>query len=151
MNLKPGAVPISVPMFFGDLEGDGAEIRSLIAGKAGEAIVQVFLTERNLEKLALHWTQGGDIPWDSLYAGKTIRMVQLPNYPFARQRYWIAPEGSSTNRATRSPDRIHSNRTSSLPPDEEGSDTGSRSAEPAWVHSHPALSQKEREPVGCSA
>ena len=60
-------------MFIGDLEGDGAEIRSLLAGKAGEAIVQVFLTERNLEKLALHWTQGGDIPWDSLHAGKTIR------------------------------------------------------------------------------
>ena len=66
---------MSVPMFIGDLEGDGAEIRSLLTGKAGEAIVQVFLAEHNLEKLALHWTQGGDIPWDRLHAGKTIHQV----------------------------------------------------------------------------
>ena len=136
-NLKPGALALSLPMFIGDLEGDGAEIRSLLAGKAGEAIVQVFLAEHNLEKLALHWTQGGDIPWDSLHAGKTVRQVQLPNYPFARQRYWIAPEVSSIGGATLSPDVLNSTRNSCLPPDEEGSSKRSRSAEPAWVHPHP--------------
>jgi acyl transferase domain-containing protein len=92
--LKPGALAGSVPMFIGDLEGDGVELRSLLAGKAGEAIVQVFLAEQDLRKLALHWTQGGAIPWDRLHAGKTARKLPLPNYPFARQRYWIAADGS---------------------------------------------------------
>ena len=71
--VKPGVLAASVPMFTGDLEGDGAEIRNLLSGKAGEAIVQVFLAERNLEKLALYWTQGGDVPWDILHAGEAVR------------------------------------------------------------------------------
>ncbi len=136
-NLKPGVLAVSVPMFIGDLDGDGMDIRSLLAGKAGEAIVQVFLGERNLEKLALHWTQGGNIPWDSLHAGKTLRKVQLPNYPFARQRCWIVPEVSSTNGSPLASDLVHRGSRSRLSPDEEGSGEGSRSAEQVWGHSHP--------------
>ncbi|HXH10352.1 MAG TPA: amino acid adenylation domain-containing protein, partial [Alphaproteobacteria bacterium] len=102
-HVKPGAVTASVAMFTGDLEGGGAEMRHLLSGKVGEAVVQVLLAENHLEKLALYWTQGGDIPWEALHDGKTVRKVSLPNYPFARQRYWIAPAGSPSGGAVDSP------------------------------------------------
>jgi acyl carrier protein len=47
------------------------------------------MNERDLEKLALYWTQGGEILWDVLHEGEHPRLITLPTYPFARQRYWL--------------------------------------------------------------
>ena len=43
-----------------------------------------------MEKLALYWTRGGEIPWEMLHEGEQPHLVTLPTYPFARQRYWLA-------------------------------------------------------------
>ncbi|HXH09318.1 MAG TPA: SDR family NAD(P)-dependent oxidoreductase [Alphaproteobacteria bacterium] len=88
----------AVPMF----TGDTAEDQGTGDLSTSEAELNELLDERNLEKLALCWTQGAKIPWETLYKGEPPRLIALPTYPFARERYWLAPHGdelSSTDTA----------------------------------------------------
>jgi thioester reductase-like protein len=45
-----------------------------------------------LTRLAEFWSQGWLIDWEALRGSRRGRTVSLPSYPFARERYWIAPE-----------------------------------------------------------
>ena len=149
-HVEPGAMTASVAMFTGDLEGGGAEMRNLLSGKVGEAVVQVLLAENHLEKLALYWTQGGDIPWEALHAGKTVRKVSLPNYPFARQRYWISPEGSSSGGIVGSPvpgegsPRLHDTALSLPHPDPLPEGEGVERLQPMTPESFSTLSTHDK-------
>ncbi|HML90062.1 MAG TPA: SDR family NAD(P)-dependent oxidoreductase [Methylomusa anaerophila] len=82
----------SIPIFSGNQEEDLSSIQMLLAGKLGETMVQMLLEEKNLEKLALYWTQGGKIPWESLHAGREVRRIALPTYPFAKRRCWAGAQ-----------------------------------------------------------
>ncbi|WP_456299291.1 beta-ketoacyl synthase N-terminal-like domain-containing protein [Methylomusa anaerophila] len=84
-------LPASVPVFSGNTEEDHSEIRSLLSGIAGETLLQVFLVEKDLNKLALYWVKGGKIPWESLHAGEKVRRISLPTYPFEKRRCWLEP------------------------------------------------------------
>lgn len=48
-----------------------------------------------LEALGQLWTSGVAIDWNALGGGAARRVVPLPGYPFARQRYWIEPRPSA--------------------------------------------------------
>ncbi len=61
----------------------------LLTGAVSEAVVEQLLAQRDLDALALYWSQGGNIPWQRLAAGSTARAVALPTYPFDRQRHWV--------------------------------------------------------------
>ncbi|MED1915622.1 SDR family NAD(P)-dependent oxidoreductase [Bacillus thuringiensis] len=88
--VEQGSEPTaSIPIYTGDLDEEHAGVRNLLSGKVGDTVLQVLLAENNLEKLALHWTQGGKIPWESLHPQER-RMISLPTYPFARERYWLS-------------------------------------------------------------
>lgn len=50
---------------------------------------------KSLTELAQLWVEGVDIDWLALYPEFTPKIVSLPTYPFARERYWI-PEGDQT-------------------------------------------------------
>ncbi|MCY7932355.1 acyl carrier protein, partial [Bacillus inaquosorum] len=55
-----------------------------------EAFLQAFAKERNLENIAECWVKGYQIPWELLHEGDDVRMLPLPGYPFARERYWVS-------------------------------------------------------------
>ncbi len=50
---------------------------------------QVSDLEQHLETLGRLWLGGQIINWAAVYAGQKRRPLQLPTYPFERQRYWI--------------------------------------------------------------
>jgi acyl transferase domain-containing protein len=52
-------------------------------------VAQSVLRERSLRELASMWAAGEDVKWESLYSGTRPRRIDLPTYPFARERYWI--------------------------------------------------------------
>jgi len=81
------------PMFIG-APADKTSVAAFTTGKAGDALLETFMRERDLESLALLWTKGGRIPWTTLYPGRLARMLALPCYPFNKQRYWL-PEALS--------------------------------------------------------
>ena len=50
--------------------------------------VRDALRRRDLPALAAAWVAGADVPWADLHDGP-LRHVELPGYPFARERYWL--------------------------------------------------------------
>jgi acyl transferase domain-containing protein len=42
-----------------------------------------------LSTLGSLWVRGVTIDWNSVYAGKEVRRISLPTYPFERQRCWV--------------------------------------------------------------
>lgn len=55
-----------------------------------DAVLQVLAKERNLENIAECWVKGYQILWELLHEGDDVRMIPLPGYPFARERYWAS-------------------------------------------------------------
>ncbi|GBF32535.1 malonyl CoA-acyl carrier protein transacylase [Desulfocucumis palustris] len=82
-------VETPIPIFTGRREEQHSELKDLLSGKIGENLVQALWAERNLEKLALYWAKGGEIPWEALHKGERVRKISLPTYPFEKQQYWI--------------------------------------------------------------
>ena len=46
--------------------------------------------ERFLSSIAGAWVNGVAVDWATALRGG--RLVELPTYPFQRERYWLAPE-----------------------------------------------------------
>ncbi|MGY0063719.1 SDR family NAD(P)-dependent oxidoreductase [Streptomyces sp. LZ34] len=55
---------------------------------ASRETVQDALHGGDLPALAAAWVSGADIPWEELHDGP-LHHVELPGYPFARERHWI--------------------------------------------------------------
>jgi acyl transferase domain-containing protein len=79
----------AIPIFNGNLDEERSDMRSLLAGSLGDDLLRLLLAEKHLEKLALYWAKGGKVPWEALHEGGPLRLIALPKYPFARERYWI--------------------------------------------------------------
>jgi acyl transferase domain-containing protein/NADP-dependent 3-hydroxy acid dehydrogenase YdfG/acyl carrier protein len=43
---------------------------------------------------------GGDVDWPRYFAGSGARQVDLPTYPFQRQRFWLGTQGAGTDVAS---------------------------------------------------
>jgi polyketide synthase PksN len=84
-SINKGKLPeTSIPVFSGELEVDLTVGRGPIFDKIGGTVDQVLLEEKNLEKIAIHWTQGCKIPWESLHEVHEVRRIALPTYPFEK-------------------------------------------------------------------
>ncbi|MFJ5034433.1 SDR family NAD(P)-dependent oxidoreductase [Streptomyces sp. NPDC088560] len=55
-----------------------------------EVLVDRWIRQGKLDKLAALWANGMALDWQSLYRTQVPRRVSLPTYPFTRDRYWIA-------------------------------------------------------------
>jgi acyl transferase domain-containing protein/acyl carrier protein len=44
-----------------------------------------------LGAIARLFTSGGEVNWSALFAESSARQIDLPTYPFQRQRYWLDP------------------------------------------------------------
>lgn len=56
-----------------------------------QTIIEKWLADKALSKLMDLWVKGLDLDWDRLYGDQKPRRICLPNYPFAKQRYWFKP------------------------------------------------------------
>ncbi|MEH1778399.1 MAG: SDR family NAD(P)-dependent oxidoreductase [Nostoc sp.] len=55
-------------------------------------------TRASLDELAKLWIKGIKIDWSVLYPDATPKIMSLPTYPFARERYWIPEEPQATGK-----------------------------------------------------
>jgi acyl transferase domain-containing protein/enoyl-CoA hydratase/carnithine racemase/aryl carrier-like protein len=70
--------------------GQDAELKAVL--------IDTCLRDGKLDKLAELWVDGVDLPWAKLYpadAGRGPRRVELPLYPFARERYWLEDDSAA--------------------------------------------------------
>ncbi|HYD81671.1 MAG TPA: beta-ketoacyl synthase N-terminal-like domain-containing protein [Paucimonas sp.] len=70
---------------------DSKEAMSLLRRDADmrETIIDKLLAQRQLSKLLDLWVKDLEFDWNKLYGDAKPRRVQLPTYPFAKERYWI--------------------------------------------------------------
>ena len=64
-----------------------------------------WLANKKYKKLIELWVKGLDVDWRKLYASETPRRINLPTYPFAKERYWMRP--ATGNEAKHSVHHIH--------------------------------------------
>ncbi|PPQ47410.1 polyketide synthase [Paenibacillus peoriae] len=67
----------SIPLFIGESAED-SNTSALLSGKIGETVSQLLLEEKNMENIAMYWTQGGRISWEALHEDKDARRIPLP-------------------------------------------------------------------------
>ncbi|QWP75338.1 polyketide synthase dehydratase domain-containing protein [Lysobacter sp. K5869] len=74
------------------------------------ALIDTCLRDNKLDKLAELWVDGLDLPWAKLHsadAGGAPRRVELPLYPFARERYWLEDDASAAQRSEGAAPKLH--------------------------------------------
>ncbi|WP_263172740.1 type I polyketide synthase [Streptomyces sp. SCSIO ZS0520] len=55
--------------------------------------------QRMLLALAQAYVQGAEVDWPALFAGPRGPQVDLPTYPFQRERYWVQPQHTPSGSA----------------------------------------------------
>jgi acyl transferase domain-containing protein/acyl carrier protein/aryl carrier-like protein len=56
-----------------------------------EAVLDKWIAQRKLSKLAELWSKGLDLDWRKFHGKHPPRRMHLPTYPFAKDKYWIDP------------------------------------------------------------
>jgi acyl transferase domain-containing protein len=75
---------------------DRAELLAGLRTLAGAPAPGTVIGRTALRDLAERFVAGGAADWAALFAGSGARQVDLPTYPFARQRFWsvnVTPAG----------------------------------------------------------
>jgi acyl transferase domain-containing protein/enoyl-CoA hydratase/carnithine racemase/acyl carrier protein len=87
----------------GDIKG-----RKAILGVLGQdddlkkTVVEKWIAEQKLSRLLELWVNGVELDWNRFYGEVRPRRIELPLYPFAKERYWIdaaQPAEATTSRA----------------------------------------------------
>ncbi len=98
-----GPLPVDADIVAGSAHEGGLTLDWLMDGSEGDLYLDTLVRERNLPKLAKLWVAGARIDWRALHGdqiGEAPRMLPLPTYPFARERYWFHMDGRPRNQAT---------------------------------------------------
>ena len=51
-------------------------------------LVDTWIQEKTFDKLAEIWANGIELDWEQFYGSEKPNRVNLPTYPFAKERYW---------------------------------------------------------------
>ncbi len=62
---------------------------AILASAEGQQFVEQLIGNRQLDSLAQLWVSGVPFDWSLLHNGARPKRLQLPTYPFARERYWV--------------------------------------------------------------
>ena len=75
-------------VFTGNIKKNSNDI--LLSGSAGKDYIETVIRDKELVSLAQLWVKGVVIDWNMLYSEENSpNKINLPVYPFARERYWI--------------------------------------------------------------
>ncbi|WP_256524085.1 SDR family NAD(P)-dependent oxidoreductase [Aquimarina sp. EL_43] len=59
--------------------------------------IDKWIQQKKLSNLIKLWVEGYDLDWNKLYGKVKPQRIQLPLYPFAKERYWIEENKSRKN------------------------------------------------------
>ncbi len=52
--------------------------------------VEAAIKQKDVATLIQLWAKGSNVHWNTIFQENTYRIVSLPTYPFARERYWVS-------------------------------------------------------------
>lgn len=77
-------------LYLGNASKSGKRSDSPGSREGTQEIIDQWINERNISKIAESWVEGIDVDWRLLHHNQKQRPVSLPTYPFVRERYWIS-------------------------------------------------------------
>ncbi|MBY9081324.1 SDR family NAD(P)-dependent oxidoreductase [Paenibacillus sp. HN-1] len=84
-------------MYKATVKHNKENIAAFIDDEDFAAIIDIWSRKGKYEKIVDLWVKGLDYDWNKLYEGSKPRIISLPTYPFAMERYWI-PENDIKQR-----------------------------------------------------
>ncbi|QHI36098.1 Polyketide synthase PksL [Kordia antarctica] len=57
-----------------------------------EETIAKWITQEKYDKIVGLWAKGLNLDWNKFYNDEKIQLLSLPTYPFAKEKYWNAPE-----------------------------------------------------------
>jgi amino acid adenylation domain-containing protein len=76
-------------VFRGTLDNSNSLLRSLLKDEDLQGTMSNWIDKRKYDHILKAWVEGASVDWRRLHRGGSARKVSLPNYPFARERYWV--------------------------------------------------------------
>ncbi len=112
------------PIFIGGLqERDNARVFDVIKSQIGEDKLLENLRQGMLKDIALLWVGGIDMPWERHWREVVLarrrnaqalpQLVDIPSYPFAKNRYWLDFDGADATSRVVIPTMARSQKTKS--------------------------------------
>jgi polyketide synthase PksN len=100
---------------FGQFLAGDTRVDGLYFGKVRQNADEVSLNDRAAQlvsnnehdRLLQDWVNGAQLDWDRLYGATRPRRLNLPGYPFARERYWIDTSHKARSRISDAAAAIH--------------------------------------------
>lgn len=77
-------------------------------------LLKLWYQKQNWSGLAGLWINGLKINWKDLYGRFTPRKMSLPNYPFAREKYWVTSTGGEAEKQVFDSVRVFENKKNEL-------------------------------------
>lgn len=77
----------------GDIYQQSEAMAFLLSGDIETIVVQRLINNRDFDKLAAYWVNGGEVDWREVQHGGARYLSNLPAYPLNKQRYWVATAG----------------------------------------------------------
>lgn len=90
-----------IPIFTGNIGDGNSNIKASSAYKNEEIILEQLINDNNLELIAIYWTKGENISFETLKRNTICRKVSLPGYPFKKEKYWLNKEVKFKNKICR--------------------------------------------------
>nr|ARR97036.1 SphC [Herpetosiphon sp. B060] len=76
-------------IYVGSMQHNDRTLKTILAGKLGQSLLQELHTPQELSQIALLWTKGVDVAWEQLDQTERRQRLALPTYRFNHQSYWI--------------------------------------------------------------
>jgi acyl transferase domain-containing protein/acyl carrier protein/SAM-dependent methyltransferase len=91
-------------LYLGNQKNNEADVKFPAAGSELTDLAGKLMDNQRFGLLANLWVSGMDIDWKPWYTGNhllyTPRLISLPTYPFARERYWVEVDRTGTGAVT---------------------------------------------------
>ncbi|WP_025721538.1 SDR family NAD(P)-dependent oxidoreductase [Paenibacillus sp. 1-18] len=78
----------------GDFAGPDIFQSRYKTGVSYHTVQFIQATEDDLRMVAEHWVHGGEVDMEQLYSPLACSLLDLPLYPFERERYWVETDSS---------------------------------------------------------
>jgi acyl transferase domain-containing protein/acyl carrier protein len=75
----------------GQVKANKEMLALFVADDDYEAVLDKWIGQRKLPRLAELWSKGLDLDWRKFHGKHPPRRMHLPTYPFAKDKYWIEP------------------------------------------------------------
>ena len=75
----------------GQVKANKEMLGLFVADNDYEEVLDKWIAQRKLTKLAELWSKGLDLDWRKFHGKHGPRRLHLPTYPFAKEKYWIDP------------------------------------------------------------